>query len=337
MGGKTSAPMAACAAAVLGAAGNANADAIGDAAAKMGKAVYPFMKEVNWNAGTYALPAGAADPIGYTKAISKMIEMGAQMDSKLLKAGGEAHASAIAGLPKSGLCSEAQLTAINAALGRMIASVPESTTMGVYDAVGGLMDPKVPAYLMSQVKESDARAAYNALIDFTQVVKANPISASTPPSTVSGGGIDAAASKLSAAAYPFMASVDWTSDLYSKPIPGADPQKVTKAIGKMISMGSAADGAALREAAQAHVKAIAGMDSKGVLTQSDFTAINAGLGKVFASMPTSKVMDVYNAVGGVVGSSGVPNKLFSTVDANAANAAYNALLEFKDVVKAAQR
>merc|ERR1712224_291456 len=84
-----------------------------------------------------------------------------------------------------------------------------------------------------------------------------------------------------------------------------------------------------------HVKAIEGMDSKGVLTQSDFTAINAGLGKVFASVPTSKVMDVYNAVGGVVGSSGVPNKLLSTVDANAANAAYNGLMEFKDVVKAA--
>merc|ERR1711945_86849 len=142
------------------------------------------------------------------------------------------------------------------------------------------------------------------------------------------GGIEAAASKLSAAAYPFMQGVDWTSSLYSKPIPGADPQKVTKAIGKMISMGAAADGAALKEAANAHVKAIAGMDAKGVLTQANFTAINAGLGKV---------IDVYNAVGGVVGSSGVPNKLFSTVNANDAQAAYQGLMEFKDVVKAAQR
>merc|ERR1712151_210879 len=38
----------------------------------------------------------------------------------------------------------------------------------------------------STVKESDARAAYNALIDFTQVVKANPITPSTPASSVSG-------------------------------------------------------------------------------------------------------------------------------------------------------
>merc|ERR1712064_190492 len=136
---------------------------------------------------------------------------------------------------------------------------------------------------------------------FTQVVKANPITPSTPASSVSGSSassITAAADKLSSAAYPFIKDIDRTSDLYSKPIPGADPQKVTKAIGKMITMGSAADGAALKEAANAHVKAIAGMDSKGLLTQSDFQAINAGLGKVIASVPTSKVMDVYNAVGG---------------------------------------
>merc|ERR1712060_947034 len=121
----------------------------------------------------------------------------------------------------------------------------------------------------------------------------------------------AAADKLSAAAYPLIKDVDWTSDLYSKPIPGADPQKVTKAIGKMIT--------------------------KGVLSQSDFASINAGLGKAIASVPTSKVMDVYNSVAQVVGSSGVPNKLFSTVNPADAQAAYNALLEFKDVVKAAQR
>merc|ERR1711920_258986 len=115
---------------------------------------------------------------------------------------------------------------------------------------------------------------------------------------------------------------------YSKPIPGADPQKVTKAIGKMITMGAAMDGASLKEAANAHVKAIGGMDAKGVLSQSDFSAINTGLGKV---------MDVYNAMAQVTGSSGVPNKLYSTVNPADAQAAYNALLEFKDVVKAAQR
>merc|ERR1712083_821510 len=128
----------------------------------------------------------------------------------------------------------------------------------------------------------------------------NPITPSTPASSVSGSSIAAAADKLSAAAYPFIKDIDWTSDLYSKPIPGADPQK-------------------------------------GVLSQSDFSAINTGLGKAIASVPTSKVMDVYNAMAQVVGSSGVLNKLYSTVNPADAQAAYNALLEFKDVVKAAQR
>merc|ERR1712014_235570 len=108
----------------------------------------------------------------------------------------------------NGVCSEAQLTAINAAIGRMIASVPESKTMDVYNSVSALVDPKVPEYLMSTVKEADAKAAYSALIDFTNVVKAHPI---TPSTTVSGGSISSAAGKLSAAAYPLIKDVDWTS------------------------------------------------------------------------------------------------------------------------------
>merc|ERR1712022_12158 len=104
------------------------------------------------------------------------------MGTKLLKAGAEAHHAAIGGLPANGLCSEAQLTAINAAIGRMIASVPESKTMDVYNSVSALVDPGVPAYLMSTVKEADARAAYSALIDFTNVVKSHPITPSTPAS-----------------------------------------------------------------------------------------------------------------------------------------------------------
>jgi hypothetical protein len=328
---------ATCAAALLGAAGNAHADEIGDAAAKLSKAAYPFMKEVPWNSNLYAVKPGSADAVSWAKAIGKMIDMGAAMDTKLLKAGADAHHAAIGGLPANGVCSEAQLTAINAAIGRLIASVPESKTMDVYNSVGALVDSKVPEYLMSTVKEADAKAAYSALVDFAGVVKAHPITASTPASTVSGGSIAPAASKLAAAAYPFIKDVDWTSDLALKPIPGASPQQVMKAVDKMIVMGSAMDGAALKEAAQAHVKAISGVDAKGVLSQADFEAINAGLGKAIASVPTSKVMDVYNAMAGVIGSSPVPNYLYSSVNPQDAQAAYNALLEFKDVVKAAQR
>merc|ERR1719335_1174400 len=228
-------------------AGNAHADAIGDAAAKLSKAAYPFMKEVPWNSGLYNINPGSADAVAVTKAIGKMIAMGAQMDPKLLKAGADAHHAAIGGLSPSGVCSEAQLTAINAAIGRMIASVPESTTMDVYNSVSSIVDPKVPAYLMSTVKENDARTAYNALVDFANVVKANPITSSSP-SAPSNPAISAAAAKLSAAAYPLMKDVDWTSDLFSKPIPGKSPQDLLKAVDKMIVMGAAMDGAALQEA-----------------------------------------------------------------------------------------
>merc|ERR1711972_1217168 len=212
----------------------------------------------------------------------------------------------------------------------MIASVPESTTMGVYDAVSSIVDPKVPAYLMSTVKEADARAAYAALIDFTNVVKANPITSSSL-SAPSNPAIDAAAG------YPFIKDIDWTDSLYSKPIPGKTPQEAMKAVDKMIVMGSKMDGGALREAAMAHAKAIEGMDAQGVVSQADFQAINAGLGKAIASAGTSATMDVYNAMAKLVGSSPVPNYLFSKVNPQDAIAAYNGLLEFKDVVKAAQR
>merc|ERR1719188_2045016 len=162
---------AAGAVAMMGAA-PAFADEIGDAAAKLSKAAYPFMKEVPWNSNLYNLNPGSSDAVSWTKAIGKMIAMGAAMDPALLKRGAEAHHAALMSLPADGVCSEAQLTAINAAIGRMIASVPESMTMDVYNSVSGVVDARVPAYLMSTVKEADAKAAYDALMDFTQVVKA---------------------------------------------------------------------------------------------------------------------------------------------------------------------
>merc|ERR1739845_22818 len=142
--------------------------------------------------------------------------------------------------------------------------------------------------------------------------------------------------KLASAAYPFLKEVDWTSDLALKPLPGASPKDVLKAIDKALVMGAAMDGGALKEAANAHVKAIGSIDAKGLTSQADFAAINAGLGKAIASVPTSKVMDVYNAFSKIV-SPDVPNYLYSSVNPQHAMAAYNGLMEFKDVVKAAQR
>merc|ERR1711933_502703 len=189
-------------------------------------------------------------------------------------------------------------------------------------------------------KEADARAAYAALMDFKDVVKAHLIAPGTPatPAALSGklGAIDAAAGKLSSAAYPLIKDVDWTSDLSLKPLPGVSPNAMLKAIDKALVMGASMDGKLLKEAAEAHHKAIGSIDAKLVTSASDFQSVNAALGKAIASVPTSQVMDVYNAFGKIV-SPVVPSFLYSSVNPGDAQAAYTALLGFKDVVKAAQR
>merc|ERR1712187_1002743 len=102
-----------------------------------------------------------------------------------------------------------------AALGRMIASVPESKVMGVYDDFGKLVDKEGPKYLMATVKEADAQAAYKGLMEFKDVVKAHPITAKAVTSPGSSK-IDAAAAKLADASYPFLQDIDWSSPLAAK-------------------------------------------------------------------------------------------------------------------------
>merc|ERR1711933_452035 len=272
------------------------------------------------------------------KAIDKMIVMGSQADPKLLKAAAEAHHKAIGSVGGSnGVTSRADWDAVNAALGRVFASVPESTVMDVYNSVSSITDSGVPAYLKSTVNGADAEKAYSAFLAFKDVVKKNQVSSPGPAASApSGDSIGAAAKKLSDASYPFMKSVDWTSDIFLKPLPCVSVKDALKAVDKAIVMGAAADGDALKAAAEAHHKAIGSIDAKGVTSAADYEAVNAALGRVVASVPTSKVMDVYNAFAKIVPGT-VPNKLFSTVNALDANAAAKAFYEFKDVVKAAQR
>jgi len=264
--------------------------------------------------------------------------MGAQADPTLLKAAAEAHHKAIASVKgPNGVTTQADWEAVNAALGRVFASVPESTVMDVYKSVSAITDPQVPAYLKSSVNAADADKAYSAFLKFKDVVKASQVS-SPGPATVAPSGADSigkAAKKLSDASYPFLKSVDWTSDLYLKAIPGVSAKDALKAVDKAIVMGVAADGNALKAAAEAHHKAIGSIDAKGVTSAADYEAVNAALGRVVASVPTSKVMDVYNAFAKIVPGE-VPSKLFSTVDPLDANAAARAFYEFKDVVKAAR-
>jgi len=328
---------AAGAVAMMGAA-PAFADEIGDAAKQLAAASYDFAKEVDWNNGIYLQAPGAFKPLEALKAVDKMIVMGAQADPKLLKAAADAHHKAIGSISgPNGVTSKADWEAVNAALGRVIASVPESTVMDVYNSVSAITDPGVPAYLKSLVNGADADKAYSALMTFKDVVKKNQVASAGPTASApSGDKIGDAAKKLSDASYPFLKGVDWTSDLYIKPLPGASASQALKAIDKAIVMGSAMDGNLLKAAAEAHHKAIGSIDANGVTSAADYEAVNAALGRAIASVPTSKVMDVYNAFSGLVNPA-VPNKLFSSVNALDANAAAKAFYEFKDVVKAAQR
>merc|ERR1711920_158232 len=190
---------------------------------------------------------------------------------------------------------------------------------------------------MGKAGASGADAAYSAFLDFKDVVKKNQVSSPGPSATVpSDDKIGAAAKKLSDASYPFLKGIDWNSDLYIKPLPGVTAQKALKAVDKTIVMGAAMDGNALKAGAEAHHKAIGSIDGSGATSASDYEAVNNAIGHMVASVPTSKVMDVYNAWAGILSPS-VPNKLFSGVNPLDANAAAKAFYEFKDVVKAAQR
>merc|ERR1712176_1116637 len=331
-------PVAAATAAATMMAPAAFADEIGDAAKKLGDASYAFAKEVDWNNGLYLQAPGQVQPLKALNAIDKMIVMGAQADPKLLSAAAAAHHKAIGSISgANGVTPKADWEAVNAALGRVIASVPEATVMDVYNAVSDITDPGVPAYLKSLVNGADADKAYSAFLEFKDVVKKNQVSSPGPSATApSGDAIGTAAKKLSDASYPFLKSIDWNSDLYIKPLPGVTPKNALLAVDKTIVMGSKIDGNKLKAAAEAHHKAIGSMDANGVTSAADFEAVNAALGRVVASVPTSTVMDVYNAWAGTL-SPAVPNKLFSGVNPLEANAAAKAFYEFKDVVKAAQR
>jgi len=331
-------PAAAAGAAAMLGTSPAFADEIGDAAKKLGEASYTFAKEVDWNNGLYLQAPGAFKPLEALKAIDKMIVMGAQADPKLLKAAADAHHKAIGSISgPNGVTSKADWDGVNAALGRVIASVPESTVMDVYNSVSSITDSGVPAYLKSLVNGADAEKAYAGFLEFKDVVKKSQVASAGPAASVpSGDKIGEAAKKLSDASYPFLKEVDWLSDLYIKPLPGVTAQQAVKAVDKTIVMGSAMDGNLLKAAAEAHHKAIGSIDGQGVTSAADYEAVNAALGRVVASVPTSKAMDVYNAWAGLLNGA-VPNKLFSGVNPLDANAAAKAFYDFKDVVKASQR
>jgi len=317
---------------VLGAAPSAFADRIDDAATTLSAAAYPLLKETNWNSD-YLISLPGAKPDAVAKAIAKTLEMGAAMDGAAVKAGVKAHSEAIGAIDKNGVTSQAAFKKINAALGHMIASAGEAKTMAVYDAWSDVVPAGIPAYLKSTVNGRSAEAAYNALLQFKDVVKTEAGGMGVPPPAPrTPDAIDAAARTLSEAAYPLMKDVDWNADYFGR-LPGAKPTAVLQAIKKALDQGAAMDPAFIKEGALAHAKAIGNVDAKGVLPLEDFVAINSALGHMIKSSGTSATMGTYDAFKGLVADN-IPSYLMSTVNPSDAQAAYTALLSFKDVVKA---
>merc|ERR1712150_458148 len=123
----------------------------------------------------------------------------------------------------------------------------------------------------------DAKRAYEALMRFKDVVKANPItptSVSTPAALSSKlGAIDSAAAKLSSASYPLIKSVPWDADVFTKPLPGVTANQALKAIDKALVMGASMDGKLLQDAAMAHHKALGSIDGKLVTSAGDYESV----------------------------------------------------------------
>merc|ERR1719453_2032619 len=159
-------------------------------------------------------------------------------------------------MDSKGVLKPRDLEAILAGLGKAISSVPEATVMGVYDEMRNVVGEEsgaIPQNLFAKQNPADAMAAYSALVQFKDTVRASQPDA-----------IGAAAAKLSSAAYPFMKQVPWNSDEFLLTPGKADAIGWAKAIGKIIDMGVSMDSELVKAGCQAHHAACTGLPSDGV-------------------------------------------------------------------------
>merc|ERR1712107_120097 len=147
-------------------------DKIGEAAKKLSDASYPFLKSVDWLSDLYIKPLPGVTAQQAMKAIDKTIVVGSNMDGNLLKAAAEAHHKAIGSIDAKGVTSQADYAAVNAALGKAIASVPKSQVMDVYNAFAKVVPGAVPNMMFNMVNPLDANAAAKAFYTFKDTVQA---------------------------------------------------------------------------------------------------------------------------------------------------------------------
>merc|ERR1712039_631803 len=78
----------------------------------------------------------------------------------------------IGSIDAKGVTSAADYAAVNAALGKVIASVPTGQVMDVYNAFAKIVPGQVPNMLFNSVNPLDANAAAKAFYTFKDAVKA---------------------------------------------------------------------------------------------------------------------------------------------------------------------
>ena len=101
------------------------------------------------------------------KAIDQMIVMGSKMDGNLVKAATEAQHTTIG----KGATSAPHYKAVNAVLGRLVASVPKSIVMDVYNSTSKIVASSVTNNMFSKVNPLDAVAAAKGFYTFKDVVE----------------------------------------------------------------------------------------------------------------------------------------------------------------------
>merc|ERR1711934_825376 len=114
----------------------------------------------------------SADPQKTLKAIDKVLVMASAMDGKALQTAVEAHHKAISSMDGKGVTSLADYTAINDALGRVIAGVPEKLTKDVFYAFADISPKTLPEYIFKTVDGPAAYKAAGVFFEFKDTIKA---------------------------------------------------------------------------------------------------------------------------------------------------------------------
>jgi hypothetical protein len=301
-------PMAAAGAAAMMDAAPAFAGNIDDAAMSPSEASYSFLKEIDWTSDGYAI-LPTLGPLVMVMAIDMMMVWGAAMDPAAFKAGGLAHSMAVPNIDAKGVASLAGFTAT-----KML--VVAAAALAVCHLRQSSFVPPPAGHTMP-LAAAVAAAMMGAALAFADK-------------------IDDAAKTLSEASYPFMMKTGWASVVFAT-LPTLGPLEVVMAIDKMLIMGAATDLVAHKAGVLALSKAILDIDAMGVTTLADFTATNAAFGHLVASAGQQKTMDVCYAVAKCNLGVDVGPFIEPMVKHADAGAAFSAVLEFKDVVKASLR